>query len=81
MREEPFCIHQETFRGLKDISTLDLSTPSFNPGVDLFNYVVFGDGDDFCEAFAEAQVHISHITSGKPMSDMTYVSRLMKYSK
>ena len=27
--------------------------------------VVFRDGDNFCKDFAGAQVHISHITSGK----------------
>ena len=34
--------------------------------------VVFRDGDNFCKAFPEAQVHISHITSGEATSDMTY---------
>ena len=32
------------------------------------------DEDNFCKAFAEAQVHISHIASGEATSDMTYVS-------
>ena len=34
--------------------------------------VVFWDGDNFCKAFAEAQVRISHITSDEATSDMTY---------
>ena len=34
--------------------------------------VVFRDGYNFCKAFPEAQVHISHITSSEATSDMTY---------
>ena len=35
------------------------------------NLLAFRDGDNFCKAFTEAQVHISHITSGEATSDMT----------
>ena len=34
--------------------------------------MAFWDEDNFCQAFAEAQVHISHITSGEATSEMTY---------
>jgi hypothetical protein len=40
--------------------------------------VVFWDGDNFCKAFAGAQVYISHITNGKAMSDTTYARVLLQ---
>ena len=38
------------------------------------------DGDNFCKAFAGAQVYIStYITSGDATSDMTYAQVLIKF--
>ena len=38
----------------------------------------FRDGDNFCKAFAGAQVCISLITNGEAKSDMTYALVLMQ---
>ena len=38
----------------------------------LYKVMAFRDGDNFCQAFAGVQLHISDITSGEATSDMTH---------